>query len=480
MLREHSALTLNIQKTLDIFITAFSFIAAYVIKRHAMPEGLDNLSTDLNYYLILFLIIITWYIAFKWMGMYMAYRQQKFWQFFITIIKSCLFGMVLLSMAMYFLHIKGVSRLLMGIFLILNIGLLTLSKLVVFKVLEKIRTSGYNTRSILIVGSRERAKDVIKAVEKVKGSGYKILGCFDVDETVVGHSVINGHKVIGVVYELENYLRNNIVDELIFAIPLKEIEQCDRYIALAESMGIKVRIIPDWEIHYLMYRPNIATIRFEEFLGVYNMALQSTPQNEGEMLIKAIFDYLVAAVLTLLLLPVFVIIGYAIKKKSSGPVFYTQERLGMNGRRFPVYKFRTMVSNADEMRKELEEMNEMDGPVFKIKDDPRIIPGVGHFLRKTSLDELPQLFNVLRGEMSLVGPRPPIPKEVDEYSVWHRRRLSMKPGMTCLWQIAPNRNDLTFEQWVKLDLKYIDKWSLFNDIKILIMTPRAILMGAGR
>ena len=162
---------------------------------------------------------------------------------------------------------------------------------------------------------------MIKAVGKVKGSGYKILGCFDVDETVVGHSVINGHKVIGVVYELENYLRNNIVDELIFAIPLKEIEQCDRYIALAESMGIKVRIIPDWEIHYLMYRPNIATIRFEEFLGVYNMALQSTPQNEGEMLIKAIFDYLVAAVLTLLLLPVFVIIGYAIKKKSSGPVF---------------------------------------------------------------------------------------------------------------------------------------------------------------
>ena len=346
--------------------------------------------------------------------------------------------------------------------------------------MKKLGQAATTPAAFLIVGSRERAKDVIKAVEKVKGSGYKILGCFDVDETVVGHSVINGHKVIGVVYELENYLRNNIVDELIFAIPLKEIEQCDRYIALAESMGIKVRIIPDWEIHYLMYRPNIATIRFEEFLGVYNMALQSTPQNEGEMLIKAIFDYLVAAVLTLLLLPVFVIIGYGIKKKSPGPVFYTQERLGMNGRRFPVYKFRTMVSNADEMRKELEEMNEMDGPVFKIKDDPRIIPGVGHFLRKTSLDELPQLFNVLRGEMSLVGPRPPIPKEVDEYSVWHRRRLSMKPGMTCLWQIAPNRNDLTFEQWVKLDLKYIDKWSLFNDVKILIMTAKAVLMGAGR
>ena len=480
MLKENSRFIVDLQKTLDICITAFSFIAAYFIKLHAVPGRFGNLSSDPNYYVVLLLIIIAWYIAFKWIGMYMAYRRGKFWQFFVKIVKSCLLGMILLSMAMYLLHIKGVSRLLMGIFLILNIGLLTLSRFIAFKILERIRTSGYNTRNILIVGSRERAKDLIRAVEKSKGSGYKILGCFEVDENLVGNSVSHGHQVIGLVSNLENYLRNNIVDELIVAMPLKEVQKGDRYIALAESMGIKVRIIPDWEIHYLMYRPNIATIRFEEFLGIYNMALQSTPQNEGAMLLKTIFDYVVAAVLTLLLLPVFGIIGYAIKRKSSGPVFYTQERLGMNGRHFSVYKFRTMVSNADELRKELEEMNEMDGPVFKIKDDPRIIPEVGHFLRKTSLDELPQLFNVLRGEMSLVGPRPPIPKEVDEYSVWHRRRLSMKPGMTCLWQIAPNRNDLTFEQWVKLDLKYIDKWSLFNDVKILIMTARAVLMGAGR
>jgi lipopolysaccharide/colanic/teichoic acid biosynthesis glycosyltransferase len=139
-----------------------------------------------------------------------------------------------------------------------------------------------------------------------------------------------------------------------------------------------------------------------------------------------------------------------------------------------------MVENADEMLKELAEMNEADGPVFKIKNDPRIIPHIGAFLRKSSLDELPQLLNVLKGEMSLVGPRPPIPKEVDEYSVWHRRRLSMKPGMTCLWQIAPRRNDLSFEDWMKLDLKYIDNWSLFNDFKILVLTAKAVLTGAGR
>nr|MDA3915415.1 sugar transferase [Deltaproteobacteria bacterium] len=157
-----------------------------------------------------------------------------------------------------------------------------------------------------------------------------------------------------------------------------------------------------------------------------------------------------------------------------------QDRLGQNGRHFMLYKFRTMYEDADERLKELEEMNEADGPVFKIKDDPRIIPYIGSFLRKSSLDELPQLFNVLRSEMSIVGPRPPIPKEVDEYSVWHRRRLSMKPGMTCLWQIAPRRNELSFEEWMKLDLKYIDNWSLFNDFKILVLTAKAVLTGAGR
>jgi len=292
--------------------------------------------------------------------------------------------------------------------------------------------------------------------------------------------VANGHKVIGLVDDLEGYLKDNIVDELIFAISLQKLKKGDRYIVFAENMGIKVRIIPDWELHYLMYRPDIATIQFEEFLGIYNMALQSTPQNEGKILIKHVFDFIAAVFLTILLLPLLLGIALCIKFFSKGSVLYKQERLGMNGRRFMLYKFRTMVENADEMLKELARMNEADGPVFKIKEDPRVIPYIGTFLRKTSLDELPQLLNVLRTEMSLVGPRPPIPKEVDEYSIWQRRRLSMKPGMTCMWQIAPDRNDLSFKEWMKLDLKYIDNWSLFNDLKILVLTARAVLTGAGR
>jgi exopolysaccharide biosynthesis polyprenyl glycosylphosphotransferase len=468
------------QKVVDILITGFSFIAAYFIKRHLLPEGLSNLSNDPNYYIVLLLIVIAWYISFKWMGMYMSYRQQAFWQFFVVILKSCFMGMALVGIAMYLTRIQGVSRLLMGIFFILDICLLTLFKYIIFKTLEKIRSDGFNTRNILIVGSEDRACQVIEAVEKFKATGYRVLGCFELEEESLGKTVCGDHKVIGLIRDLEAYLRNNIVDELIFAMPLKKIKHGDRYMVMAESMGIKVRIIPDWELHYLMYRPDIATIQFEEFLGVYNMALQSTPQNEGKLLIKNVFDVISAAFLILILSPFFIAIGLAIKIFSKGPVLYKQERLGMNGRHFQVYKFRTMVKNADELLKELAEMNEADGPVFKIKNDPRIIPYVGSFLRKTSLDELPQLFNVLRGEMSLVGPRPPIPKEVDEYSVWHRRRLSMKPGMTCLWQIAPRRNDLSFEDWMKLDLKYIDTWSLFNDFKILVLTARAVLTGAGR
>jgi len=480
MLRERETLTLDVQKVLDIAITGFSFIAAYFIKRNLLLGTLSNLSIGPNYYIILLLIIIAWFISFKWMGMYMSYRELPFWQFFITILKSSFMGMILVSVAMYFLHIQGISRLLMSIFLVLNISLLTLSKFIIFKVLEKVRTDGINTRNILIVGSKERARQVIDVVEKHKATGYMILGCFDVDEKKLGQSVFNEHKVIGLVKDLEEYLRNNIVDELIFAISLKKLKNGDRHLAFAESMGIKVRIVPDWELHYLMYRPNIAAVSFEEFLGVHTMALQSTPQNEGKILIKHVFDFLASLSLIIILLPVFIGIGLAIKVFSKGQVLYRQERLGMNGRRFMVYKFRTMVEHADELLKELAGMNEADGPAFKIKNDPRIIPWVGTFLRKTSLDELPQLYNVLRTEMSLVGPRPPIPKEVDEYSIWQRRRLSMKPGMTCLWQIAPKRNEFSFEDWMKLDLEYIDTWSLFNDFKILVLTAKTVLTGAGR
>jgi exopolysaccharide biosynthesis polyprenyl glycosylphosphotransferase len=263
-------------------------------------------------------------------------------------------------------------------------------------------------------------------------------------------------------------------------MPLKEINKVEEYIGKAEEMGVAVRIIPDWQIHKLMYRPGIASIRFEEFLELPTLALATTPSKPGELLIKSALDYVFAGMIMFLLLPFFLLISSLIKLTSKGPVFFKQERSGLNGRKFMVYKFRTMVADAAAKQKELATLDEADGPVFKIKKDPRIIPFIGTLLRKASLDELPQLINVLKGEMSLVGPRPPIPAEVKDYDIWQRRRLSMKPGLTCIWQVTPNRNEVSFDQWMKMDLSYIDKWSLGLDFKILFKTARAVLIGAGR
>lgn len=480
MLRENPQIITRIQRIVDIGITAVSFIAAYFIKRDLLPGAISGLTTGPNYYIVLLMIIIIWYVSFNWAGLYGSFREHPLSWFFLRIVKACLVGLLVLNLLLFVFHIRDMSRLLMGIFFVLNVSFLTLFKLMVMLTLERARAKGFNTRNVLIVGSRDRAAALIRSIDEDKKGGYQILGCFDVDEDRVGASVINGYRVLGSMETLKAYLQTNVVDELIFAMPLRIIPEADKYIVIAEAMGVRVRIIPDWQLHYLAYAPDVANIRVAEFSGVPTLTLQSTPLNEGMLFVKALMDYGLACVFVLVFSPVFILISLAIFIASPGSVFYKQERLGRNGRRFNVLKFRTMVRNADQMLDELKEKNEADGPAFKIKNDPRIIPWVGTFLRKSSLDELPQLINVLKGDMSLVGPRPPLPSEVDEYEIWQRRRLSMKPGLTCIWQIAPRRNDLSFDEWMKLDLEYIDKWSLQLDFMLLLRTAGAVLTGSGR
>ena len=207
------------------------------------------------------------------------------------------------------------------------------------------------------------------------------------------------------------------------------------------------------------------------------MRLETTPGLPWQLFIKRGTDFIVSFVGLVLLAPVFLLTALTIKLSSRGPLFFKQERNGMNGRKFTLLKFRSMVVGAEKMQEELLALNEMDGPVFKIRNDPRMTK-IGKFLRKTSLDELPQIINVLKGDMSLVGPRPPIPGEVTNYETWQRRRLSMRPGVTCFWQIS-GRNEINFEQWMKLDLEYIDNWSLWLDFKILLKTVPVVLFGTG-
>jgi exopolysaccharide biosynthesis polyprenyl glycosylphosphotransferase len=266
-------------------------------------------------------------------------------------------------------------------------------------------------------------------------------------------------------------LEREVVDEIIFAISQEELKGMEGLFLLCEERGITARLAINFFPHV------IAKTHLEELDGLPLLTFTTTPRNELLLILRRIFDFGGSLGLIVIFAPVFLLITLLIRLDSPGPIIYRQVRCGRNGRRFTFYKFRSMVQRAAERQSDLARYNEMNGPVFKMKRDPRVTR-VGRFLRKTSLDELPQLINVLRGEMSFVGPRPPLPEEVEKYEGWQRRRLSMKPGITGLWQVR-GRNRIDFDQWMKLDLEYIDNWSLWLDFKILLKTIPVVLSGKG-
>ena len=480
MLREQSQLIVRAHKLLDISLTAIAFIAAYYAKRDIVPLAYRGLTTAPNYYVVLLMAIIIWYLFFEYFGLYVSYRSQKLSEVLLKMTKAVCPGMLVLIVCMYFFKINDVSRMMLAIFFLLDIILLGLSKGIAYMVLSHYRQRGFNFRNLVIIGSKQRAKEVIEAVVERQWSGYRVIGCLDIDEREIGKEVVSGVRVIGTIDQLQTFLTKNVVDEVIFAIPLNQITNPAQYIAGVEELGIQIRIIPDWHIKKFMDSPRIARVHFDYFSGFPTMSLSTTSAHQTGLLIKIAFDYILAGTAVISLLPVFLLVGGAIKLTSRGPVFFKQVRYGLNGRKFVLYKFRTMVADAEARRQEVEVLNEVEGPVFKVAKDPRIISYVGTFLRKTGFDELPQLFNVLKGEMSLIGPRPPLPNEVEKYEMWQRRRLSMKPGLTGLWQAAPYRNDVGFEQWMKMDLKYIDNWSFGLDLKIFARTLLVMVAGTGR
>ncbi|MBU2623756.1 MAG: sugar transferase [Proteobacteria bacterium] len=480
MLRERSKLITNLHRLLDISLTVAAFVSAYFIKRHLLPISLRGLTTEPDYYEVLFLIIMVWYLCFAYFKLYESYRKQSLPRILLQVIKAVSTGMVFLFLGLYVLKIFDVSQLLLFIFLLLDLGLLLAMKSTIYLVLKKYRSQGVNFRNMLIIGSRERAKELIRNVQSREHSGYRVIGCLEISDSDVGRHVEGGVNIIGTVDNIKEIMLGRVVDEVVFAMPLNMFDDPRPYIVAVEELGIHVTFIPNIYLERLTYRPVRNRIQLQPYFGTFAITLASIePHSDGRM-IKSLIDYVAAGIGFIILMPVFLIIAAAIRISSRGPVFYKQLRSGLNGRTFTFYKFRTMLADADEKRRELEDLNESDGPVFKIKNDPRIIPFIGYFLRRTSLDELPQLINILRGEMSLVGPRPPIPTEVAQYKPWQRRRLSMKPGLTCIWQTSPNRNDIPFSDWMKLDLEYIDNWSLMLDFKLLLKTFKVILFGNGR
>ena len=295
---------------------------------------------------------------------------------------------------------------------------------------------------------------------------------------MVGHLDAGGERrtvtrqILGTIEQIEEILHRDVIDEVAICLPVSQWSRIDEIARLCEDEGKIVRI-PMYVLEH-----TLSTGRVEEFAGVPIYSIVSGPDRVLGMIAKRVLDFVGAAILLVVLSPIFVAIGLAVRATSDGPVLFGQTRVGMNGRRFRVIKFRTMVQGAEAALAELLDRNEVRGHAFKMTNDPRTTR-IGRFLRRTSLDELPQLWNVIRGQMSLVGPRPPLPAEVAGYTVWHRRRLSMKPGMTGLWQVR-DRREQEFDRWVETDLEYIDSWSFWLDLKIIFQTIPAVLSRQGR
>ncbi|CAK8714734.1 Exopolysaccharide biosynthesis polyprenyl glycosylphosphotransferase [Candidatus Electrothrix laxa] len=481
MLKEYSRLLARIHMIVDIFWVIFAFVAAYHTKKSFVFFAGKGLSTEPNYYLVLLIAIIAALFLFSVTGCYRPYRTQTLLQIYMRVIKAVvgiLFGTIIL---LYLLHEHNVSRMLLALFTSYLIFFLLLSKGSIFCILRYYRSRSYNTRNLVIIGTGRRAERIVEAIHNHKRAGYRILGCLTTgnDKKEEGESHLFGKiKILGSVTTLPIILTEDIVDEIIFAADIGKIDYIERLIRFAEHLGVNVHIIPDFQLERIMYQPEIASISIQDFFGYPALSLSTTPQRKNALIIKDIMDYSFAGIGIIALSPIFIIIILLIKATSEGPAFFIQERCGLYGRIFPLIKFRTMVNDAEKMKKDLQKDNEADGPVFKITDDPRITP-LGKFLRKTSLDELPQLLNILMGHMSLVGPRPPLPDEVKKYETWQRRRLSMKPGLTCTWQVN-GRNNINFESWMRLDLEYIDQWSLMLDSKILLKTIKEVISFHGR
>jgi exopolysaccharide biosynthesis polyprenyl glycosylphosphotransferase len=383
-----------------------------------------------------------------------------------------LFMMIEIEIIRLFFHHNSYNFLFILSFLIINFLVLVIFKSLFYSLMRYIRREGYNSHRVIIVGDYYCEK-FISSFIRVADWGYNLLAVVTPDDDFA-NAVTSNTCLIKDQQALKQYITINTVDDIFYCLSIYD----ERYniitlIEDANEIGVAVHLMND-EVFVkhdfnLGERENQNNI-FETY--------QSTPDKYLSLKIKGITDLVVSALILVLTSPLFLLIALLIKIEDGGPVFFRQERIGLNGRRFNCLKFRSMVINAEAQLDKLKDMNESDGPTFKITNDPRITK-VGKILRKTSFDELPQFYNVLHGDMSIVGPRPPLLKEVKQYERSQLRRLSMKPGITCIWQVK-GRNIVSFREWMEMDLQYIDNWSLWLDVKLFFATICVIFKANGK
>ncbi|NLH49241.1 MAG: sugar transferase [Myxococcales bacterium] len=402
-------------------------------------------------------------------GFYTFGRTLSYFDILLNLAKALGSGFFLLIFVLFLLRVQDVSRLLLGTHTLVKFIILLNLRVLLKSVIGKLHEHGYDQINALVLGTGARATNLIQRLSSSPDLGYRIVGVLT--ENGFPGLDLGRIPVLGKMRELRDVLLRQSIDEVFFAASIEERFDIDDLVFACEEVGVRFSVLADW------FRPNLARTSLRSLGELPLLTFSTTPSQVGQLMAKAVMDRFLSALLIVLISPLLLGIALAIKLGDRGPVFFHQRRSGLNGRVFKMYKFRTMVPNAESLQKELTDRNEMSGPVFKIAHDPRVT-GVGRWLRRYSLDELPQLFNVLLGDMSLVGPRPPIPEEVRQYERWQRRRLSMKPGLTCFWQIG-GRNQIDFSEWMELDLKYIDNWSLKLDIIILLKTIPVVLLGKG-
>jgi exopolysaccharide biosynthesis polyprenyl glycosylphosphotransferase len=481
MLKEKEVVVRKAMILFDAFIVFLAFFLSYFLRQHFHEFYKLNLipSTQVvdvtvasisEYLVVLFFVGPLWCAMLYLNGMYRSLRTRKLGEIVWIIIKSSFFTSLVLGTIIFLFKLQFVSRMFFTIFIMITLIFILLEKIAVFSIMHYVRKQGYNFRRFLVVGTGKRAADIINKIKSHPEWGIRIFGVLD-DEPGRGIENVKDVEVIGNLKDISKILHSHAIDEVIFVIPRLRLNHIESAIYACETEGVKATIAVD------LFDLDTATSRQTELDGIPLLTFETTVAKEWQLFIKRGMDLVISGLAIFILSPIFLIIAALIKLTSLGPVLFKQIRVGLNGREFVFLKFRTMYKGAEKKQRELEALNEMEGPVFKIKRDPRITP-VGWFLRKFSIDELPQLFNVFIGHMSLIGPRPPIPKEVAQYKSWQRRRLSMRPGITCLWQIS-GRNKIGFNEWMELDLKYLDNWSLWSDFKILIKTIPVVLFGIG-
>lgn len=495
MLKENWRLISRLERIGDFFIVIIAFLLAYYGRDSflfwnlkydwGLPFTGSELAPLKDYFIVLVVAMIGYIVTLNALGAYSSMRLATSLRILRISIFSSIVVFLLLASVLFLLKID-LSRSLILIFCTLTALALTVERYIVLEVLRYWRRRGRNFRNIIICGIGKQAARIGGEIIKRPELGIRIRGFADLaapkkeNREEVAHLRAKlkeiGQNRIGRIIPgpraLERALKEYVIDEVIFTDMMGIMSEVREVIDVCAEQGVRTTLAAD------LFSIGMVQSHMSFFAGMPLIHFQTPPGDAWQLVIKRMLDIVGSAILLILFFPLFILIAVAIKISSPGPVLFVQRRMGLNGRLFNFYKFRSMIPDAERCLAELKAKNEMQGPAFKMEKDPRITP-VGAVLRKYSLDELPQLWNVLVGDMSLVGPRPPVPGEVSLYERRDRRRLSMRPGLTCTWQVSGRSNIKDFDAWVKMDLEYIDNWSLTRDFILMLKTVPAVIQATG-